>query len=131
MTDAITKSEDVVYCLGIGHGERGSFGHRFFGTADTVDIKTLRAIAEPSGGRAELLENAHQGKIDLVDRAVVSMTTELSQQYTLGYYPTNVAKDGTYRRLTVTTTNPRLTVRARNGYRAPLKARTTQPADPR
>lgn len=121
VTDAVSKAETVVYCLGIGHGGRGSFGHDLFDRSDTVDIKTLRAIADPSGGRAELLENAHRGKIDLVDQAVVSITTELSQQYTLGYYPSNAAKDGTYRRLTVTTTNPRLTVRARKGYRAPVR----------
>lgn len=88
VTDALTSSETTVYCLGIGHGARGSFGHAFLDRSDTVDIKTLRAIAEPSGGRAELLENAHRGKVDLVDEAVLSMTAELTMQYTLGYYPT-------------------------------------------
>jgi VWFA-related protein len=121
VTEAVTKAETIVYCLGIGHGARGSFGHDVLDKSDTVDIRTLNAIAEPTGGRAELLENAHRGKVDLVDQAVASMATELSQQYTLGYYPTNAAKDGTYRRITVMTANPRFTVRARKGYRTPLR----------
>lgn len=121
VVEALNSSETTVYCLGIGHGARGSFGHAFLDGADTVDIKTLRAIAEPSGGRAELLENAHRGKVDLVDAAVLAMTAELTRQYTLGYYPTRAATDGTYRRVEVTTRDPQLTVRARRGYRAPRR----------
>lgn len=121
VVDALNSSETTVYCLGIGHGARGSFGHAFLDRSDTVDIKTLRAIAEPSGGRAELLENAHRGKVDLVDEAVLSMTAELTRQYTLGYYPTRAAKDGSYRRIDVTTTHPQQTVRTRRGYRAPSR----------
>jgi VWFA-related protein len=121
VTDALASSETVVYCLGIGHGARGSFGHGSLDRSDIVDIKTLRAIAEPSGGRAQLLENAHRGKVDLVDEAVLSMTAELTRQYTLGYYPTRATKDGSYRRIDVTATNTQLTVRARRGYRAPSR----------
>lgn len=121
VTDALGSSETTVYCLGIGHGARGSFGHALLDRSDSVDIKTLRAIAEPSGGRAELLENAHQGKVDLVDEAVLSMTAELTRQYTIGYYPTRAAKDGSYRRIDVTTRHPQQTVRTRRGYRAPSR----------
>ncbi|HLG54284.1 MAG TPA: VWA domain-containing protein [Vicinamibacterales bacterium] len=56
--DAVRRSEVLVYALGIGHGERGSFGHDLFsgrfGHPDEVDIRTLRRLAEPSGGRASV-----------------------------------------------------------------------------
>lgn len=124
---AVAAAEALVYCLGIGHGERGSFGHE----PDRVDINVLRAIAEPSGGRADLLEDAHRGGIDLVDRAVVSIATELSQQYTIGYYSTNTARDGTFRRISVATTNPELSVRARKGYKAAEKRGRDVPGESR
>lgn len=111
----VAGAEALVYCLGIGHGARGSFGH----DPDSVNIGALREIAEPSGGRADLLQEAHRGGVDLVDRAVESVARELGQQYTIGYYPTNAVKDGTLRRISLTTTDSRRTVRARKVYRAP------------
>jgi O6-methylguanine-DNA--protein-cysteine methyltransferase len=46
---------------------------------------------------------------------------ELRHQYMLGYYPSNTAPDGSYRRIRVTVGHPDAHVRARPGYRAPLK----------
>lgn len=121
--DAVRKSEVLVYALGIGHGERGSFGHDLFGgrvgTRDAVDIRTLRRLVEPTGGRAYELEDAHRGGVDQIDRSVVEIARELRVQYTLGYYPAKTRKDGKFRRLRVETTRPGLTVRARSGYWAP------------
>lgn len=45
---------------------------------------------------------------------------ELRHQYMLGYYPSNTARDGSYRRIRVTVRHPDAHVRARPGYRAPL-----------
>ena len=54
--EAVRRSEVLVYALGIGHGERGSFGHGVFGVRfrdpDEVDIRTLRRLTEHAGGRA-------------------------------------------------------------------------------
>jgi VWFA-related protein len=44
--------------------------------------------------------------------------------YLLGYYATNTARDGTYRRVEVEVRRPGLEVRARKGYRAPLEEET-------
>ena len=121
--DLVRRSEVLVYALGIGHGRRGSFGHDLFGgrlgRPDAVDIRTLRRLADPTGGRAYELEDAHRGGVDRIDASVVEIARELRVQYTLGYYPTNTCKDGKFRRLKVETTRPGLTVRARSGYWAP------------
>ena len=114
-TDAARRSEAIVYALGIGHGSRGSFGHLQFGTADAVDMGTLRRLSEPSGGRSYRLENAHAGGVDAVEQAIAEIGAELRHQYTLGYSPANTAKSG-FRRIEVRVADPTLRVRARSGY---------------
>lgn len=118
--DFARRSEVLVYCMGIGHGSRGSFGHGSFGGhQDTVDMRVLDSIAEATGGRAFFLEAAHRGSVDLIDEAAQQVSSELRQQYTIGYYPTNAARDGSYRRIEVRTNVPGLKVRHRSGYFAP------------
>jgi Ca-activated chloride channel family protein len=115
------RSEVTVYALGIGHGERGSFGHDPHGgqSGDTVDIRVLRAIAEPTGGAAYFLENAHRGGRDLIDEAATEVANELKQQYTLGYYPSKKRSDGTFRQIKVELPNKSLRVRTKRGYYSP------------
>jgi VWFA-related protein len=47
------------------------------------------------------------------------ISEELRTQYTLGYYPSNAAQDGKFRKLKVETTDHDLKVLARKGYYAP------------
>ena len=113
------QSEAIIYALGIGHGEKGSFGHlnRF---QDTVDIDALRQLAEPTGGRAVLLEGKHKKNgVDQIDQAASEVSAELRNQYTLGYYPTNKKKDGTFRLVEVRAKDRNYIVRTRIGYLAP------------
>ena len=124
----VVRSESLVYAFGIGHGSRGSFGHDVFGgghdpfgrgparQVDAVDLEVLRDFAEPTGGRAYLLEDAHRDGRDLIDEAVAEVASELRQQYTLGYYPAEPATDGKFRRVQVRVATPDLRVRAREGY---------------
>lgn len=114
------RSEVTIYALGIGHGERGSFGHDPHGrqSGDTVDIRVLRAIAEPTGGAAYFLENAHQGGRDLVDEAATQVANELKQQYTLGYRPKVRSREGGFRQIKVETADKSLRVRTKRGYYA-------------
>lgn len=122
------KSEMIIYALGIGHGERGSFGHGghdrggiIFGRQikDEVDMNVLRQFAETTGGEAFHLENAHAGGRDLVDEAAAQVATELKQQYLLGYYPSNPRKDGAFRQIKVELADRSLRVRTKRGYYAP------------
>lgn len=114
------KSEVIIYALGIGHGERGSFGHDPHGSQsrDTVDMRVLRAFAEPTGGAAYFLENAHRGGRDLVDEAATEVANELKQQYTLGYRPKGGSRDGGFRQIKVETADKSLRVRTKRGYYA-------------
>ena len=114
------QSEAIIYAMGIGHGEKGSFGHVFNRFEDTVDINALRQLAEPTGGRAFLLEGKHKKNgVDQIDQTALEVSAELRNQYTLGYHPTNKAKDGTFRRVEVKAKNPEYIVRTRTGYLAP------------
>jgi len=51
--------------------------------------------------------------------AFAQIAAELRTQYAIGYYPTNKARDGQYRKIKVTSTRKNAVVRARPGYRAP------------
>lgn len=112
---AVKQSEVLLYALGIGHGARGSFGHSTVGRADQVDEEMLRSLAEPSGGRAWVLEGAHRGGVDLVDQAIKEIGVELRQQYTLGYYPPQNVAARSYRRLRVDVRGGQYQVRTRSG----------------
>lgn len=144
--DAVTRSEALLYAVGIGHGERGSFGHDIFGRAgqsrhgghggavrrgaadDRVDAGTLRDLAEPTGGKHYVLEQAHRGTRDLIDETVQEIAAELRHQYTLGYYSSAPSSDGKFRRITVETADRSLRVRARRGYIPRLPVTVPPPA---
>lgn len=117
------KSEVLIYGLGIGHGEKGNIHNGILDSQikDTVDMRTLRALANATGGNAYYLENAHEGGRDRVDEAAAEVAAELKQQYTLGYYPTNQKKDGGFRQIIVETKDKSLRVRTKRGYYAQTK----------
>lgn len=117
------QSEAIIYALGIGHGEGGSFEHLEGIFKDTVDVDALLAVTDATGGRTFLLQGAHhRGGVDQIDKACQEAGNELRLQYTLGYYPKNKAKDGTYRHVKITIKNPNYVVRTRAGYFAPKDA---------
>jgi Ca-activated chloride channel family protein len=137
------QAEVLVYCIGIGEAAdgrgrdpdrggptilsgrwpipkitiRGGPGGRR--VEEAVDMSVLQSIAEAGGARAFLIPATRGGNVDHIDRVVQEVSAELRQQYTLGYYPSNPARDGTYRRIQITTSFPELQVRARRGYYAP------------
>lgn len=77
----------------------------------------LRNFAAKSGGRYV----STPGGQALRD-AFAGITEELSNQYTIGYQPSNRARDGRWRAIDVKLTRPNATIRTRPGYRAPKKA---------
>lgn len=74
----------------------------------------LKNFAGKSGGRY-ISTSGGQGLSD----AFASIVEELSNQYTLGYRPTNKTRDGRWRSIELKVTRPDLNARTRNGYRAP------------
>ena len=122
------QSEVLIYCLGIGHGEHGSFGHLGGIDKDTVDADVLLAFSDSTGGRTFLLQGPHHKKgVDQIDQACQSVVAELRKQYTLGYYPQNKTKGGKYRRIQVKVKDGKFKVRARDGYFAVSAADIVQP----
>jgi VWFA-related protein len=73
----------------------------------------LRELAERSGARLH-----HADTLGNLSQAFSLIAEEMRHQYALSYYPTNTARDGTYRRIRVQVNQPNLVVRARDGYRA-------------
>jgi VWFA-related protein len=96
----VEASDAVVYTVGQGRGTR------------VPSLKQiLERLAKVSGGRAFFTEST-----DKLDDAFSEIIEELANQYLFGYAPPNPARDGTWRRITVKTTDERLKVRVRQGY---------------
>jgi VWFA-related protein len=74
----------------------------------------LRNFATKSGGRFIATPGGQA-----LREAFVGIVEELSNQYTLGYRPTNGVRDGKWRTLEVKLSRPELAARTRKGYRAP------------
>jgi Mg-chelatase subunit ChlD len=79
----------------------------------TADLY-LQDLATRSGGelhRADTLRS--------LPDAFANIAAELRNQYSIGYYPANQARDGKYRKIQVKVARKDVVVRARPGYRAP------------
>ena len=78
--------------------------------------KTMQRLTVPTGGRTFTTDS-----IDQLHSAFEELLDELSNQYLLGYQPTNPKRDDTWREIRVQV-DGHPNVRARQGYRAaPLK----------
>ena len=100
--EAAERTNTVVHILLVhdpGFGWRPDIAHK---------------IADATGGRViEVSSEKH------LKEAFDQISEELRSEYTLGYYPTNAARDGTFRKIKVETTDKDLKVLARKGYYAP------------
>ena len=83
--------------------------------------KILTELAEATGGLAYFPDT-----LDDVTPVCEKVAHEIRNQYTLGYYPSNTAKDGTFRAVQVRAFPPsglgKVLVRTRTGYYAPKAA---------
>jgi Ca-activated chloride channel homolog len=79
--------------------------------------KDLSTLTEATGGLAFFPDNLAD-----VDAVCTDIARDIRNQYTLGYYPTNTAKDGTFRSVRLEVIPPKgrgkLSVRTRTGYYA-------------
>jgi VWFA-related protein len=75
-------------------------------------------LTEETGGRLIIVNSEKK-----LEEAFDQISEELRSQYTLGYYPTNTAKDGKFRKIRVDTNNHEYKVLSRKGYYAPKGAR--------
>jgi VWFA-related protein len=106
----IQKTDTVIYTIGL-------LGQENKRSAKNAK-KALTEIAQASGGLAFFPEN-----VDDVHAICEQVAGDIRHQYTLAYYPSNSAKDGTFRSVHVDVIPPRghgkLVARTRNGYYAP------------
>ena len=72
----------------------------------------LNELARTTGGRLVPADNPA-----FLPRAFKQIADELRTQYSLGYYPTNAARAGKYRKIRVRTTRKGVALRTRPGYR--------------
>lgn len=78
----------------------------------------LKGLAESTGGDFHRTEKTAE-LLDIFQRIV----SDLRNQYLLGYYPSNVARDGKYRKIRVQTLRKDVVIRARPGYRPAEQAK--------
>lgn len=73
-----------------------------------------KRIADQTGGRViEVSSEKH------LQEAFDQIAEELRSEYTIGYYPANATRDGTFRKIKLETTDRELKVLTRKGYYAP------------
>src|SRR6202795_165573 len=110
----IQKTSTVIYTIGL-------LGQENKRSAKNAK-KALAEIAQASGGLAFFPEN-----VDDVRAICEQVAHDIRHQYTLAYYPSNGAKDGTFRTVHVDVIPPRghgkLVARTRNGYSPPTASR--------
>lgn len=79
-----------------------------------VDENAAKKLTDETGGRTIVVDSEKK-----LETAFEQISEELRSQYTLGYYSSNPARDGSYRKIKVETTQKDLDVLTRRGYYAP------------
>ncbi len=107
-----SKAERVSDFCQLGDFERLDISKRLYGLADTE----MNSMAKASGGKV-----FHAADLSEARNAFKKVADEIGTKYSLGYYPSNDKRDGTYRKINVELKNvpAGAQVLAREGYTAP------------
>ena len=70
-------------------------------------------MSDETGGHVYKVDRRHP-----LDEVFKELQDEMRSQYSIGYTPINDEKDGSYRKLDISTTDKTLKVQARKGYYA-------------
>ncbi len=105
---AALRSEAVIYSIGVGD--------EFYGG---VDEGVLKRLSERTGGRAFFPRDESE-----LRKAFVQIQNEMRSQYLIAYSPSNLKRDGSYRKIQIQLVNPELskqkiTLTHRQGYFSP------------
>ena len=116
LADAIEeaqRADALIYAIGLYSKEDYHDERREMNRAK----RELQQLAQATGGLAFFPE-----EVDDTEAICTQIAHDIRNQYTLAYYPTNEAQDGTFRTVQVDVIPPhgmgKLTVRTRNGYYA-------------
>jgi Ca-activated chloride channel family protein len=111
---AAQRSNAAIYAIGVFSDDDRKNAKRMV----RHSRKVLTELAKATGGEAYFPES-----LDQVTPVCEQVAREIRNQYTLGYYPTNTARDGSFRTVRVDVIPPhgrgKLLVRTRTGYYAP------------
>jgi Ca-activated chloride channel homolog len=114
---AAEKSNATIYTVGVFSDDDRKNDKRMV----RHSRKVLTELAEATGGQAYFPDT-----LDQVTPLCEQIAREIRNQYTIGYYPSNSAKDGSFRLVHVDVFpaehHEKLTVRTRTGYYAPKEA---------
>src|ERR1041385_5182111 len=109
------QREDYQDFCRLGPFERMDISRQLYNLAR----REMNDLSKASGGKnfaAATLQDARA--------AFAQVANEIGTQYSLGYYPSNKARDGQYRKITVQIRGVKdATVRARDGYYAPKESK--------
>lgn len=118
LIDRVEEADVLIYSVGMF--ESGGMSSRDLsrmGIRDDYPQLELEKLAQATGARAHFPTN-----VDECRSAMKEIAREVSQQYSLGYYPTNTTRDGKWRKIQVKVGRDGRTTyvaRARAGYYAP------------
>lgn len=121
MVAKVQESDVQVYSIGLLNAvpDKGLFGH-WTKTEPEKAHDALQRISDETGAKAFFPKD-----ISEIHSIVSQIAFELRNQYSIGYFSSNAARDGTWRRLKVALDAPAtaaLRVRNRLGYFAPKAA---------
>ena len=112
------ESDAVIYTIGLLGEEEGTGLFKMKGGGNRRAAKVLRKISAATGGEAHFPKS-----LDEVKNICIQVAEDIRNQYTLGYYPSNRKKDGSFRRIRVEARQQkragRLVIRTRTGYYSP------------
>ena len=105
------ENTNLNFC-GLGDFERLAISKKLYEMADNE----MDELAKASGGKVFPVDDLNQART-----AFRSVADEIGTKYTLGYYPSNEKRDGTYRKIKVETKGlpPGTQIRNREGYTSP------------
>jgi Ca-activated chloride channel family protein len=120
----VQESDVQIFCIGFLNptGNKGFFG-RWSKSASEKAHDALVRIAEETGGKAYFPD-----KVTDIHGIVAEIAAEIRSQYSIGYFSSNSARDGSFRRVKIQLLGSRAAdsqIRYRRGYYAP-KAEITQ-----
>jgi VWFA-related protein len=105
--EAAQKADAIVYVLLIA--DRGFYGGAYGGEGE------MKKMTGETGGRVIDVGN----KLEKLREGFDQIANELRSQYSIGYTPTNAARDGSFRKVEIKTDGKDYKVQARKGYYAP------------
>ncbi len=118
LIDRVKESDVLIYTVGM----YGGMAHNPTEARMMAEpLNQLRQLAEITGAYAHFPANANKCR-----EAMDKIAREVSEHYTIGYYPTNQAHDGRWRKVRVAVTgqpNAKYSVRTHNGYYARERAK--------